>query len=123
MSFTAELIVSVLMLVGGLFIFVGSVGLLRLKDFYTRLHAPTKATTVGLGSILIASVIYTAYAQGHLGIEELLITLFLVITAPVTAHILSKAAMHNNVKPMSGTKNTELIEQAREQLPPSSKES
>lgn len=121
MSFAVELIVSLLMLIGGLFIFVGSVGLLRLKDFYARLHAPTKATTVGLGSILIASVVYTAFAQGKLGIEELLITLFLVITAPVTAHILAKAAMHENVKPAQGTKNSSLIKQARQQLPPESK--
>lgn len=118
MSFTVEVIISVLMLFGGLFILVGSIGLLRLQDFYVRLHAPTKATTLGLGSVLIASMVYMAYEQGYLGINELLITLFLVITAPVTAHILAKAAMHNKVEPMERTKNTELIDQARQQLPP-----
>lgn len=118
MSFTVEVIISVLMLFGGMFILVGSIGLMRLQDFYVRLHAPTKATTLGLGSVLIASMVYMAYEQGYLGINELLITLFLVITAPVTAHILAKAAMHNKVKPMERTKNTELIEQARQQLPP-----
>lgn len=120
MSFTVELIISVLMVFGGLFVLVGSIGLIRLKDFYARLHAPTKATTLGLGSILIASMVYMSSVLGHVAINELLITLFLVITAPVTAHILAKAAMHNKIKPMEHTKNSDLIAKARQQLPPNS---
>ena len=66
MSFGFELAISILLVIGGIFIFVGSFGLLRLPDFYTRLHAPTKATTVGLGSILLCSML-TAYAtEGRL---------------------------------------------------------
>lgn len=118
MSFTVELIISVLLIIGGMFVLVGSIGLSRLQDLYTRLHAPTKATTVGLGSILVASMIYMAFVRDYLSINELLISLFLVITAPVTAHILAKAAMHNKVKPLERTRNIELIEKARQQLPP-----
>jgi len=123
MSFTFELIISVLLILGGLFVLVGSIGLLRLQDLYVRLHAPTKATTLGLGSILLASIVYMYDSQGYISINELLITLFLVITAPVTAHILAKAAMHNKVKVMPRTRNPELLRQARKQLGPERAES
>lgn len=122
MSFTSELIISVLLILGGLFVLVGSIGLLRLKDLYVRLHAPTKATTLGLGSILMASMVYMYDSHGHMSVNELLITLFLVITAPVTAHILAKAAMHNRVKLMKNTRNAHLMESARMQLPPQAPE-
>jgi len=120
MSFMAELIISSLLILGGLFVLVGSIGLLRLQDLYVRLHAPTKATTLGLGSILIGSMVYMYNTQGYISVNELLITLFLVITAPVTAHILAKAAMHHRVKVMERTRNQHLIEKARMQMPPTS---
>lgn len=121
MSFTVELIISAFLMFGGLFVLVGSIGLIRLQDFYVRLHAPTKATTLGLGGILIGSMVFTYYTRGHISVNELLITLFLVITAPVTAHILAKVAMHHRVKVMERTRNQELIEKARIQMPPESK--
>lgn len=122
MSFYAELIISVLLVLGGLFVLVGSIGLLRLKDIYVRLHAPTKATTLGLGSILIGSMAYHYFSTGVITVNELLITLFLAITAPVTAHILAKVAMHHRVKVMDRTRNAHLVEMAREQLPPQAKQ-
>jgi multicomponent K+:H+ antiporter subunit G len=103
-------------------VLVGSIGLLRLKDFYVRLHAPTKATTLGLGGILIASMSYIYATNSIISINELLITLFLVITAPVTAHILAKVAMHHRVKMMDRTANQDLVETARVQAPPKVKE-
>lgn len=118
MSFIFELVLCALLLIGGLFVLVGSIGLLRLQDLYVRLHAPTKATTLGLGGILLGSMLYMYHLQGYVSINELLITLFLVITAPVTAHILAKAAMHHNVKVMQRTRNQHYIESARMQLPP-----
>ncbi len=118
MSFAVELIISAFLILGGLFVLVGSIGLLRLQDFYVRLHAPTKATTLGLGCFLIGSMVYMYHTRGDLSINELLITLFLVITAPVTAHILAKVAMHHRVKVMQRTRNQHLIETARMQLPP-----
>jgi multicomponent K+:H+ antiporter subunit G len=117
MSFMAELAISILLIIGGLFVLVGSIGLLRLQDLYVRLHAPTKATTLGLGSILLGSMVYMFFYEGYFSIKELLITLFLAITAPVTAYILAKAAMHNRVKMMPRTRNPELVETARSQLP------
>lgn len=118
MSFALEFVISALLILGGIFVLVGSIGLIRLQDLYVRLHAPTKATTLGLGGILVASVLYMTHVQGFISINELLITLFLVITAPVTAHILAKAAMHSRVKPMERTKNTHLLERARNQQSP-----
>ena len=118
MSFLVELIISTLLILGGLFILVGSIGLIRLQDLYVRLHAPTKATTLGLGGVLVASMMYMYFYQGLFSINELLITLFLVITAPVTAHVLAKVAMHHQVKMMDRTRNKHLVLTAREQLPP-----
>jgi len=88
-----EYLLSFLILLGGAFTFIGSLGLARLPDFYTRLHGPTKATTLGVGSILIASALHFS-RQGSLSLHEVLVTLFLFITAPVSAHLLSKAAQH-----------------------------
>lgn len=118
MSVEFELAITLLLIIGGIFIFIGSFGLLRLPDFYTRLHAPTKATTVGLGSILLCSMLTTFATEGRVSISELLITLFLVITAPVVAHILAKVAMHHKVPMVKHTQYPERVDTARMQQPP-----
>lgn len=92
-----ESLISIALLIGAFFILVGSIGLLRLRDFYSRLHAPTKATTLGLGSILIASMVYFGVVRGTPSLHELLITLFLFMSAPVSAYLLAKAALHLGV--------------------------
>lgn len=89
-----ELLLSALILIGASFTLIGSLGLLRLKDFYSRLHAPTKATTLGVGSLLIASAIFFSHQDEGLSLHEVLVTLFLFITAPVSAHLMAKAALH-----------------------------
>jgi len=89
-----EILVSAFVLSGAFFALVGSVGLARLPDFFTRLHAPTKATTLGIGSLLIASMLYFSTRGDGLVLHELLITLFLFMTAPVSAHLMAKAALH-----------------------------
>lgn len=95
MTFWSELLVALLILAGSFFLLVGSWGLLKLPDLMTRLHAPTKATTLGIGSVLIASMIHFV-TFGDLSIHELLITLFLFLTAPVTAHMIAKAHLHRD---------------------------
>lgn len=89
-----DLLISFLIVTGAAFIFIGSLGLVRLKDFYTRLHGPTKATTLGVGAILIASAAYFSHQQAGISVHEILVTIFLFITAPVSAHLMSKAALH-----------------------------
>jgi multicomponent K+:H+ antiporter subunit G len=90
-----------LVLLGGLFSLVGAVGLLRLPDFYMRLHAPTKATTLGVGGVLLASL-GLAWWRGEPGVQALLITLFLFVTAPVSANLMALAAMHLGVPSRAG---------------------
>ncbi|HCW68112.1 MAG TPA: Na+/H+ antiporter subunit G, partial [Thalassospira lucentensis] len=75
MPFIVELIISLLIVIGGLFLLVGSFGMLKLRDLLPRLHAPTKASTVGVGGVLIASMLYFWVERGHFTIHELLITL------------------------------------------------
>lgn len=93
-----ELLISAFLLFGAAFVLIGSIGLVRMPDFYTRLHGPTKATTLGMGGVLIASTLYFSTQTGQLSIHEILITLFLFITAPVSAHLLARAALHLKVK-------------------------
>jgi multicomponent K+:H+ antiporter subunit G len=84
---------AVLIVMAAFFLLVGSIGLVRLPDFFMRLHAPTKASTLGVGGVLIASMIM-AFSQGRPGIAELLITLFVFVTAPVSANLMAQAALH-----------------------------
>lgn len=79
--------------IAAFFLLVGAIGLVRLPDFYMRLHAPTKASTLGVGGVLIASMLVSV-GHGRPGIAELLITLFLFVTAPVSANLLAQAALH-----------------------------
>jgi multicomponent K+:H+ antiporter subunit G len=88
-----QVVIIVLLLVGGLFALVGAIGLVRFRDFYMRLHAPTKATTLGVGGVLLAAMVVSAL-QGTFSVAELLITLFVFITAPVSANLLAQAALH-----------------------------
>lgn len=91
-----EAVIALLLLVGAAFIAVGAVGLVRFPDFFMRLHAPTKASTLGVGGVLLASMLWHG-AQGEWSGRELLIALFLFVTAPVSAHLLALAALHLKV--------------------------
>lgn len=86
-----------LIVVAAFFLLVGAIGLARLPDFYMRLHAPTKASTLGVGGVLLASMLLSS-AQGRPGIAELLITLFVFVTAPVSANLMAQAALHLKVR-------------------------
>ncbi|HKL78019.1 MAG TPA: Na+/H+ antiporter subunit G [Gammaproteobacteria bacterium] len=86
--------VSFFLLVGAAFAFIGSLGLARLPDFFARLHGPTKATTLGIGGMLIASIIHFTARDPGLSIHEILVIGFLFVTAPVSAHLMGKAALH-----------------------------
>jgi len=90
-----DLVLAMLVVIGAAFALIGAWGLAHLSDFFKRLHGPTKASTVGLGSALLASMAYFAWA-GAPQLHELLITLFVFLTAPVSAQLLVKAALHLN---------------------------
>lgn len=97
MSFVAEFLISIALVVSGIFGFVGSYGLIKLQDTLQRLHAPTKATTLGVGGVLVASMIYFYAKTGQVSVHELLITLFLFLTAPITANFIAKAYLARHV--------------------------
>lgn len=96
MNFVYDLLMVALLAVGCVFVLVGSFGLVKLSDFFKRLHGPTKATTLGVGCILMASIGHHAALGDGLGMRELLIALFLFITAPISAHLMAKAALSLN---------------------------
>lgn len=95
MDLLVDLLLTFLIVVAGIFGLVGSYGLAKLPDLMTRLHGPTKATTLGVGGALLASMLYFA-AEGRLTAHELLITLFLFLTAPITANMVAKAYLQRH---------------------------
>ena len=102
-----EIAIAGLLVLGGLFGLIGSYGLLKLRDPMQRLHAPTKATTVGVGTALVASAFSLVLVGGPVTWAEALVALFLLITAPMTALFLAKVTLHRSVDrstlPATGT--------------------
>ncbi len=88
-----QVALSLLLLFGCFFILVGALGLVKLDTFFKRLHAPTKASTLGVGCVLLGSVLYHIFLGEDPQPRELLITVFLFITAPISAHMMAKAAL------------------------------
>ncbi len=109
MTTALEIIVAALLVIGGLFGVIGSFGLLRLKDRMQRLHAPTKATTLGVGTALIALAFHVVFVLGQPAWREILVAIFFFATAPLSALYLAKAHLHRSVPrdtiPSSGTKS------------------
>lgn len=97
-----ELTASVLLVGAGLFALLGSIGLVRLRDFPMRLHAPTKASTMGVGGTLLASMLCFGWWEGRVPVQELLITAWVFLTAPVTAHLLMQAHRARHRAPTVG---------------------
>lgn len=93
MSIVFELLLVLLLLTGSFFLLMGAFSLVRLSEFFKRLHGPTKASTLGVGCVLFASVGYHAFIGSDPQPRELLIIAFLLITAPISAHLMSKAAL------------------------------
>ncbi|MDA8585273.1 monovalent cation/H(+) antiporter subunit G [Rhodobacteraceae bacterium] len=94
---TAELIGTyatvLFLLIGSGFVLVGVIGLLKFNDPMTRLHAPTKVGTIGIGMLLLASMIHS-FVLGDTSIHELLIMGFLFVTAPISANFIAKVNIH-----------------------------
>ncbi|MBZ8133105.1 monovalent cation/H(+) antiporter subunit G [Afifella sp. IM 167] len=101
MSALIDVIVGIMLVIGSLFAIVAAVGLLRFPDLYTRMHAASKAGTLGSGLMLIA----LALEAPHLDIFTRAIAgvVFFLLTTPVSAHLLARAAYLAGVKPCSTT--------------------
>lgn len=94
MMLAADIFIALLLVAGGIFGLIGSWGLVRLPDMMTRLHGPTKAATLGVGSVLIASMAYFWFHEDRLSWHELLIAIFIFLTSPITGMFIGKAHMH-----------------------------
>jgi multicomponent Na+:H+ antiporter subunit G len=98
--FTSVLEIAAVLL-GTFFMFVASLGVLRLSDFYARIHAPTKAATLGLAFLLAALALHLRELTSVT--KAVLAILFIGVTAPVGAHILARAAYRSGVRAPSTT--------------------
>lgn len=92
----AAVLISALLILGSSLALIGSIGLLRLKTFYERVHAPTLGSTLGLFSILTASILYFSIAQTRLVLHEVLIGIFVTVTTPVTFLLLVQATIYRD---------------------------
>jgi multicomponent K+:H+ antiporter subunit G len=84
---------ALLLIIGGLCTVIGSLGLVRLRSFYSRMHGPSMGSTLGLGCVLLASMLLWSASRGSPVWHEFLITAFMVTTAPITAMLLMRAAV------------------------------
>lgn len=87
----------VLLLTGGLFLLAGGIGLLRLPDFFTRVHAAGVTDTMGAGAILLGLMLQAGLTQ--VSIKLVLIIVFMLFTSPTASHALAQAALHGGLKP------------------------
>ena len=92
---------TILIVVGLIFDFFGCLGLIRFPDVYSRLQASTKCITLGTCGILLGLVCFKGL--NATGIKALLCLVFIILTAPVSAHALARAAYRSGVKPWAGT--------------------
>jgi multicomponent K+:H+ antiporter subunit G len=98
----AALIVAFLVLAGAAFTLIGSLGLLRMKTFYQRLHPPTMGSTLGLALIIAASILCFSVLRSRLSVHELLIGIFVTLTTPVTFMLLARAALYRDRSEKTG---------------------
>ncbi len=97
MMLALEIAISALLVLGGIFGLIGSIGLIKLQEPMQRLHAPTKATTVGVGTALIASSADLVFQTGTVTGQEVLVAIFLFLTAPLAALYLAKAHIFGTI--------------------------
>ncbi|MFC3338550.1 monovalent cation/H(+) antiporter subunit G [Paracandidimonas soli] len=89
---------AILLVSSGIFALLGSFGLLRFSNFYPRMHAPTLGNTLGVTCVLFCSILLSSFLEQRPVVYSLIITLFLIITSPVTAVLLMKAALRRDAR-------------------------
>jgi len=97
----AAILVALLLVLGGLIALIGALGLLRLPHFYQRMHGPAITITLGAGCILIASMLYFSVTGSRLAVHELLISVFVLMTAPVVAMLIMRAGVYREMREQS----------------------
>lgn len=111
----AALPVAFLLILGGIIVVVGALGLMRLPTFYQRIHGPAITITLGAGCLLIASMILFSVLKSRLVIHELVITVFVLLTAPVVAMLVMRAAVYRDLR--AGCKDSGVTNGGVYQLP------
>ena len=89
-------VAGILVVLGALLAFAGSLGLLRLETFYERVHPPTMGTTLGAGLILLGSMLHFSSIEARPVVHEILIGVFMTLSTPVTYMLLVRAALHRD---------------------------
>ncbi|WP_404453116.1 monovalent cation/H(+) antiporter subunit G [Virgibacillus necropolis] len=115
-SIILNVIISFLVLSGTFFLLSGAIGVVRFPDIYTRLHAATKASTIGIAGILIGAFIFLYVDHAIVSGKLLLAIIFTFLTAPVSAHMISRAAHRNEVKPVTFNQRDEYEEAVQRQM-------
>jgi multicomponent K+:H+ antiporter subunit G len=93
LSLWVEVLVALLLLASGALALVGAVGLLRLKTFFQRMHAPAVSTSLCIWCVAVASIVYFSARDGRLELQAWLIMILLAVTAPITTSLLARAAL------------------------------
>jgi len=94
----AAAIVSLLLIIGASIVLIGALGLLRLRTFYQRMHGPAITITLGAGCLLIASMVFFTVGQKRLVVHEVIISAFLLMTAPVVSMMIIRAAVYRDLR-------------------------
>ena len=98
MPWWAAIVMAFLLVMGGLITLTGTIGLARLPSFYQRMHGPAITITLGAGCILIASMLYFTVSQSRLVIHEILISVFVLMTAPVVSMLIMRTGVYRELR-------------------------
>ncbi|MCY4152489.1 MAG: monovalent cation/H(+) antiporter subunit G [Aestuariivita sp.] len=92
-----DIIAALLLVLGGFFSLFAGIGIVRMPDVYIRMHASTKVGTLASGLIMAGVAVH--FSEPSVVIKSVLVILFLLLTAPIAAHMIGRAALHTGVKP------------------------
>lgn len=92
----ADVVISLLLVAGGLLTLIGCLGLWRFHSFYQRMHGPTLGATMGMVSFALASMLYFSMTGDGAALHEILIAIFLTLTVPATTLMLARAALYRH---------------------------
>ena len=109
----AGLATGLLVVLGAGLTLLGTLGLLRFPGFYDRIHAPTLGTTLGIGCVLLASMLFFTVTQSRPVLHEVVVALFMVVTTPVTLMLLARAALYRDEQ----EKHPDVVALRREEPP------
>lgn len=121
MNGSAEVVAGIFILIGVVIGFISAFGIVRLPDVYSRAHAASKSSTLGVLSVLIGTLLFFLISDGYFSIRLILGIVFVFITAPVSAHVICRAAYRSNV-PLTETSVEDALQEYLKPEPKREKE-